>query len=139
MPHKAYNEVPLRTCHWKGRDVCREYRIYAVERGSSAHMSVTMPCRRRGGRQKTPPVILNGAAGGVKDLRYDNDMECVLQILRCAQNDRKDAQNDNGYPGQGEYKKGGADPNVSDVAPPPRSGGNLLSHPSGQYHRRWRA
>ena len=40
---------------------------------------------------------------------------------------------------KGEYKKGGADPSVSDVAPPPRSGGNLLSHPSGQYHRRWRA
>ena len=70
-------------------------------------MSVTMPCCRREGRQKTPPVILNGAGGGVKDLRYDNDMECVLQILRCAQNDRKDAQNDNGDPGQGRGTKKG--------------------------------
>ena len=72
------------------------------------------------------PVILNGAAGGVKDLRYDNVDGMCPQILRCAQNDRKDAQNDTDDP-------------ESDVAPPPRSGGNLLSHPSGQYHRRWRA
>ena len=27
-------------------------------------------------------------------------MKCVLQILRCAQNDRKDARDDNGDPGR---------------------------------------
>ena len=75
----------------------------------------------------------------MKDLRYDNVDGMCPQILRCAQNDRKDAQNDTDDPEKGEYKKGGADPSRSDVAPPPRSGGNLLSHPSGQYHRRWRA
>ena len=84
-------------------------------------------------------------------------MECVLQILRCAQNDKMTICHPERSEGsaasykadscraaagreeKGEYKKGGADPIVSDVAPPPRSGGNLLSHPSGQYHRRWRA
>ena len=33
-------------------------------------------------------VILNGAAGGVKDLRYDNVDGMCPQILRCAQNDK---------------------------------------------------
>ena len=45
-------------------------------------------------------------------------MECVPRFFAVAQNDRKDAQNDTDDPEKGEYKKGGADPIVSDVAPP---------------------
>ena len=40
MPPKAQNEVSLHTCRRKGRDMRREYQIYAVERGSAAQMSV---------------------------------------------------------------------------------------------------
>ena len=32
--------------------------------------------------EAAPSVILNGAAGGVKDLRYDNVHEMCPQILR---------------------------------------------------------
>ena len=63
-------------------------------------------------------------------------MECVLQILRCAQNDKMTICHPERSEGsaasykadscraaagreeKGEYKKGGADPSVSDVAPP---------------------
>lgn len=45
-------------------------------------MTKTTYARRPLSGKKWCPVILNGAAGGVKDLRYDNVHEMCPQILR---------------------------------------------------------